>query len=285
MATYNRLNQEDLTVSTDKVVSNAWYNNLNDLTTAFTSSTQTAISTATSQGNFFYEVRPGEDLISSSVQYTISYGHKAGSGSLNFTPTAGALGNTATKCVYRQYAQLVFGDEDSNFVFDGFESNDIWVINIARGSYKHSLKAGSLNLRLNDGTNKLDFTDDSKTSSGSATITNIGRQFNLVSGSDGVRLGTTLSQTDSGSYGFFYPDAGIIIFNGNALRVKTPAYWLAGGSYTAQKLNEKLYTAMSKSSADTGFGFEVDSEEKVSSQYNFIELKTVNLIIHQTHHI
>ena len=281
MASFNRLNPEDISISTDKIVTNTWSGDVNLLTKFITASTQAVFTSATSQGNFFLEVygQPlapagaGSTATTASVQYTISYGHKEGSGSANFTNTSGALGNTATKCIYNQYRQLVFGDETSEFTFDGVVATDIWVVNVARSRYKHSLKAGSLNLRLNDGTNRLDFTDDSKTSSGSATITNIGRQFNLVSGSDGVRLGTTLSQTDSGSYGFFYPDAGIIIFNGNALRVKTPAYWLAGGSYTAQKLNEKMYTAMSKSSADTGFGFEVDSEERVSSQYNFIRVK------------
>ena len=280
MATYNRLNPEDLAVSTDKVVGNAWYNNLNNLNTAFTSSTQTAISTATSQGNFFYEVRPGEDLISSSVQYTISYGHKAGSGSLNFTPTAGALGNTATKCVYRQYAQLVFGDEDSNFVFDGFESNDIWVINIARGSYKHALKAGSLNLKLHpaDASVFSDFfTDDSVTQTGSAVITNLGRQFNLVSGSDGVMSGSKLTQTshyttfgskDSGSFGFVYPDAGVIIFNASALRKRNTTYWEEASSATTEDLAGSMFSAIQR-----GESFVLDSEERISSQFMFVRVK------------
>ena len=106
MATYNRLNPEDTAVSTDKVVSNTWSDNTNILETHFTSSAQTAISTATSQGNFFIEVFSSASNQSvkpiegeGPVQYTVSYGHKAGSGSLEFTPTAGALGNTATKCI------------------------------------------------------------------------------------------------------------------------------------------------------------------------------------------
>ena len=124
MASYIRLNPEDSTVSTDKVVSNTWSDNTNILTNNFTSSTQVAVSTATSQGNFFFEVfssasNQGTDPIEGEgpVQYTLSYGHKAGSGSLNFTATAGALGNTATKCIYNQYRQLVFGDETQNFKF------------------------------------------------------------------------------------------------------------------------------------------------------------------------
>jgi hypothetical protein len=56
MATYNRLNPEDTAVSTDKVVSNTWSDNTNILQDNFTSSAQTAVSAATSQGNFFIEV-------------------------------------------------------------------------------------------------------------------------------------------------------------------------------------------------------------------------------------
>jgi hypothetical protein len=75
----------------------------------------------------------------------------------------------------------------------------------------------------------------------------------------------------SGSYGFFYPDAGFIVINGEALRNETPSYWLRGSSYTSQKLGEKMYNAISNSAA--GYGFEIDSEEKISSQYNFIRVK------------
>jgi hypothetical protein len=270
MASYSRLNPEDLVVSTDKVVSNAWDNNVNKLTTHFTSSTQAVYTHATSQGNFFIEVREGEDTVSSSVEYTISYGHKAGSGSLNFTPTAGALGNTATKVIYNQYRQLVFGNETSNFTFNGFEPNDIWVINVARGRYKHALKAGSLNLKLTDGTNDTYLTDDSVTTSGSSTITNLGRQFNLVSGSDGIMSGSNLNQTvqGSGSLGFIYPDAGIIVFNGEALRNITPTYYDEGTNATTEKIVEKMFDAIV-----LGASFELDAEEKVSSQYMFVRVK------------
>ena len=284
MASYNRLNPEDISISTDKVVSNTWSGDTNILTTHITSSTQAVFTSATTQGNFFIEVYGqelttggsgvGSTATTASVQYTVSYGHSEGSGSANFTNISGALGNTATKCVYNQYRQLVFGDETSNFNFNGTTPKDIWVINIARSRYKHSLKAGSLNLRLEDGAAKLDFTDDSKTQSGSSTITNLGRQFNIVSGSDGVMIGSTLNQSPGGtdgSYGFFYPDAGILIFNGKALRAHTPTYWLSGLGYTAQTLAQKMYTAISRSAV--GYGFEIDSEEKISSQFNFIRVK------------
>ncbi len=273
MSSYSRLNQEDTTVSTDKVVTNAWSDDTNQLTTFFTSSTQAAVSNATSQGNFFLEIYKDDVNLTASapVQFTVAYGHKAGSGSQNFTNTAGALGNTATKAIYRQYAQLVFGDEASNFVFNGHEPNDIWVINVARGRYKHALKEGSLNFELNDGSVRWQFTDDSVTSTGSATITNLGRQFNLVSGSDGVMSGSNLNQTalGSGSYGFVYPEAGVIVFNGEALRNRGDATWDEANAVTAQQKNKSLYESFKASNGN----FTVDSVERVSSQFMFVRVK------------
>ena len=285
MATYNRLNPEDTAVSTDKVVSNTWSNDVNILTTQiFTASVQSTIATATSQGNFFIEVYTSSSKQDPALdkpfqgegnpEFTVSYGNKTGLGAENFTNTAGALGNTATKCIYRQYAQLVFGDENSNFVFNGQEPNGIYVVNISRARYKHGLKAGSLNLTLNDGGGGGDYilTDDSITLTGSAVVTNLGRQFNLVEGTDGVMTGTNLSQTpgnDKGSYGFVYPEAGVIIFNEDALVDKDPAsHFVVPTTSTNESINLKLVGAIQR-----GASFELDSEERVSSQYMFVRVK------------
>ena len=274
MASYSRLNIEDTTVSTDKVVTNAWSADTDTLTTFFTSSTQAVTTNPTSQGNFFLDIYKDDINLTSSVtsQFSVAYGHKAGSGSVPFTNVAGALGNSSTKCIYNQYRQLVYGDENSNFIFNGFEPTDVWVINVARGSYKHSLKGGSLNMVLKDGTNTFHLTDDSVTTTGSATITNLGRQFNLVSGSDGVMSGSTLNQTgaESGSYGFVYPEAGVIVFNGEALRNVTPAFWASGSSATKQEKAHQMYKAFKDTAGAT---FQVDCEERVSSQYMFVRVK------------
>ena len=287
MATYNRLNPEDTAVSTDKVVSNTWSNDVNILTTQiFTASVQAASTTATSQGNFFIEVYTSasnqtvpngggtEIQGEGNPEFTVSYGHKTGLGAANFTNTAGALENTATKCIYRQYAQLVFGDENSNFVFNGHEPNGIYVVNISRARYKHGLKAGSLNLKLNDGSNTSPYTltDDSVTLTGSAVVTNLGRQFNLVEGTDGVMTGTNLNQStnaNKGSYGFVYPEAGVIIFNEDALIDEdTGTHFIVPTGNTNEKMNLKMVGAIQR-----GASFELDSEERVSSQYMFVRVK------------
>ena len=135
--------------------------------------------------------------------------------------------------------------------------------------YKHALKPGSLNIKL-VGTETIELTDDSTTTSGSATVTNIGRQFNLVSGSSGVMSGSSLNQTTagSGSFGFFYPEAGVIVFNAEALRNVDAPNYLKGGSTSTEKRQEQFFENIK-----TGGNFELDSEEKISSQYFFTRVK------------
>ena len=114
------------------------------------------------------------------------------------------------------------------------------------------------------------YTDDSITTSGSATMTNAGRQFNLVSGSLGVMHGTTLNQSTNanvGSYGLFYPDSGFMILNPDALDDEhggTALQPTVTSNLAANNNHQELVDAI-----QAGNSFILDSEEKVSSQYYF----------------
>ena len=282
MAGLIRYGTADVVVDTQKIATSTWSNNTNNLTTTHTSSTQAVYTTATSSGAFYidvYNLPTSSD--SSSVQFAGVYGHKAGSGSLNFTNDSGSLGVSPSKVIYKQYQQLVFGDEESRFNFNDYEPDDIYVINISRQNYKHNLKPGTLNLHLSssksgsdtssaDVVSKLKLTDDSVTTTGSAKVTNAGRQFNIVSGSSGERSGSNLTQIDgSGSYGFFYPDSGFIILNGAALSESIGigdlgTYGVVTGSNSSPVGHRALVQAISG-----GKHFIIDSEEKVTSQYYF----------------
>ena len=286
----------DTVNDTQKVVTSTWTNNTNDLvvSTNNTSSTQASFTAATSSGAHYIEVyNTGISSASAAVQFAVAYGHKAGSGSLDFTNDTGAKGNSPSRNIYNQYRQLVFGDETKNFSFpstgtDAFTPDDIYVININRSRYKNNLKTSTLNLTLcvtqsADAANGqfLILTDDSVTSTGSAEMTNVGRQFNLVSGSNGVRLGDSNVQVaGSGSYGLFYPDAGFIILNPAALKqtltgsATTDSPVISGSlspginANTADNNPQKLLGAISG-----GGSFIVDSEEKISSKYYFTRIK------------
>lgn len=284
MATFIPFQEGDTVDSIDRVFSSAWSDNTDTLTTNhFSSSAQYVTTTSTSSGAFFMEIYDkaptGASLdTTAEVQYSIAYGNKVGSGSVDFSSGTGAAGFSAAKSVYTQYRNLVFGgDETQNFSFDGHIPDDIFVINVNRARYKNALRMGNqFNLTLSGSTSfKLELTDDSVTTSGSANAIRpgVGREFNLVSGSSGVRLGTSNTYvTNSGSYGFVYPDAGLIILNGDALNAPTAQYGLnlniGRGSSTNATNPLKL-----QNSLISGSNFQLDSQEDIASKFYFVRVK------------
>lgn len=270
MATINRYGEGDVVMSTDKVVTSTWSDNTNNLTTFHTSSIQADQTDPNSQGNFFINAyHKATSSVDAEVQFSVGYGHRAGSGSVDFTNDTGSFGFSSTKVVYNQYRQLVYGDETQNFTFSTHTPDDIYFINVNRSRYRHNLKPGSLNLKLTKGANSIELTDDSVTSTGSAVITNIGRQFNLVSGSSGVMLGSNINQVGTtSSYGFVYPDAGLIVLNPDALDVSILNLVSTKTSNTNGNNGTKLLTVM-----EAGDQFIVDSEERITSQYYFTRVK------------
>ncbi len=276
MATFQRFATDDVVITTDKAFTSTWSANTNNLITAHTSSAQASFASPSSSGQFYINVyNEATSSATSAVQYSISYGHINGSGSPDFTNDTGSFGYSATKDIYSQYRSLVFGgDETQQFTFDTVTPDDIYVININRARYKQSLKAGSLNFKIQSGSTAIDLvlTDDSVTRTGSAVITNVGRQFNIVSGTNGVMLGSTLGQTVSGSYGLFYPDAGFIILNPKALDLTGANGGIELGTLrnanTSDKNNQTLFNQIS----GAGY-FILDSQEAISSQYFFARIK------------
>jgi len=268
MSTYNRYAADDIVISTDRVSTSTWSNNTNNLEVAYTSSAQATFGSPTSSGAFRIDVY---NLPTSSnneeVQYSVSYGHRKGSGSLDFTNDTGSFGFSAARDIYSQYRNLVFGTELTDFSFDGVTPDDIFVLNVNRSRYRQNLKPGTLNLKLTGENGEFILTDDFITQNGAATITNIGRQFNLVSGSNGIMSGSTLGQTVSGSFGLVYPDAGFIIFNAAAIS-HSMGIEINKNSNTDGKNHEVFYNAISQS----GY-FILDSEEKITSQYYFTRVK------------
>jgi len=285
MPTYYRYASDDIVISTDKLATSTWTNNVNNLQQAFTSSAQAgdtasfqAFASATSSGAFRIDVyNVATSSAASEIQYALAYGHRKGSGSLDFTNDTGSFGLSPSRAIYSQYRNLVYGTELTDFTFNTFTPEDIFVLNVQRSRYRQNLKAGTLNLTLKgDGTNAnakgsgiLKLTDDSITKTGSAVITNAGRQFNLVSGSNGVMSGSNLQQTAFGSYGFFYPDAGFIVFNATAISASAGIV-VNKGSNAGGKNHQTFFNAISASATAN---FVLDSEEKVTSQYYFTRIR------------
>ena len=285
MSTLIRYAGDDIVIDTKKISTSTWADNTNELKEFHTSSTQTDQTDVNSQGNFYFDIFNMSQSVSQSKEMSIAYGHLKGSGSRDFVNAQGSFGISPTMVNYMQYRQLIYGDENQFFTFDTHVPDDIYIINIERRNYKHNLKPGSLNLTLKGSSHTLKLTDDFETNSGSATISMLGRQFNIVSGASGVMSGSTLSQGPSGSFGLFYPEAGLIILNPDAVRgsgvAGSPSTGINQTAATNTNNNNQLVLLKALANNDyanniagTSDGsFIIDSEEKVTSQYYFTRVK------------
>jgi len=270
---FSRLTPEDLVISADAVTAAMWSNGSPTLNTFFTSSTQLA----SSAGSYYLDVY---NLITSNtaseVQFSIAYGNLLGSGSVLYNPLI--TGNSPTRTIYGQYRNLIIGDENTNFSFNGVESRDIFAISIERSRYKEKILPGVFTLKLS-GSQTITLTDNSLDTT-TISYNDAGRVYQLVSGSNGRATttalfpGITAGYTPSGSYGWFLPDVGLIILNPRALALPAVSGGIALAPDETSNSNgdnhSKLFRAISGSTAAS---FILNSEETLTSDYVFVRVK------------
>jgi hypothetical protein len=266
---FKRLDPEDITISAEAVVAPAWSGQATQLTAFFTASSQVNSTT----GNYYYNIlQLDPDATGAAIQFAAAYGNRLGSGSENIN---GIVGKSPSSVTYGQYRTLINGDEDTDFTFGTTIPNSIYIISVNRSRYKEKLKPGTFNITLTSGSNTIKLTDNSADLT-TISYTDSGRVYDIVSGSNGsafTGLTTTGFTPNSGSYGKFLPDVGLIIFNGEAL--KAP---VVGGGLEAV-LNESnnsdtpsnldlFYSMLAQGSL-----FSVRSEETISSNFVFIRVR------------
>jgi len=147
---YKRFGEFDqVTGKVEVVTTGMWSGDTGSLATFFTSSTQVA---ATS-GDYYYNVYnqdPSND--GAAIQFAIAYGHIGGSGSISLENDDNST--LATKATYAQYKQILLDQDDAQFTFVSsssqgtHDSDDIYVINIARARYKEKMDAGNWSFQL-----------------------------------------------------------------------------------------------------------------------------------------
>ena len=288
--TYTQFNDNDRVNTVDRVFSSAWSGNINELTDSIhTSSTQYPVGehAVTSSAAFYLEVFNSSSAGGTSeVQFSIAYGSLTGKGGVDFNQGVGAENISSTKAIYSQYRSLVFGgDETQNFSFDGHTPDGIYIINVNRARYKNALRMGNFKLALStppsaSGTSSfgstfhtINLSDDSVTTSGSANAirAGVGREFNIVSGSNGIRVGDSNTYvTNSGSFGYIYPDAGLIILNQDALDFGSGSGIGLNTNTTADaacKNPLKLFECIKR-----GGSFILDSQEDIASKFYFVRV-------------
>lgn len=275
---FTRLDPTDFVVSADSVVAPAWSNSATTLTAFYTAS-------STTTGSYYLDVYNAVVTANtSSIQFSIAYGHILGSGSAPLNSLV--LGNSPTRITFGQYRNLIYGDAESavNFGSGNTSSIDLIAIPIDRNRYKESLFPGTFNLQLSgSGNGLIKLTDDSNDAT---TITYVdgGRVFNIVSGSNGSAATSPLlsgassrGYTASGSYGLFLPDIGLIVLNPKALALSSGSGGIGLSLSTAATIGasstnmEAIFQSINK-----GGSFQLNSQETISSDYIFVRIKNAD---------
>jgi len=272
---FKRLDPEDLVLSNEAVTTAAWSNNAPTLTSFFTSSAQAGAASSTSQFYFdIYQTASGDT--SAAVQFGVAYCDSTGNGSTLYNVLV--AGASPTRTNYGQYRTLVLGDENALFTFGNETTEYFYALNIERARYKETLLQGTMTLNLSGSGGNISLTDDSGLG-GAVTFTDAGRRFNLVSGSAGsVFTGVDANgwTANSGSYGFFLPDVGLILLNGEALDGPTAGGGIALGtlrnSNTADYNPTKLFNSLNLAGTG-GKGFTLNSKETLSSDFVFVRAR------------
>ena len=280
MATYKDFNiqPENSLVSSD-IVTNVkdtvsagmWADGDGSMTTFFTSSTQSS-----SNHQYYldtFAANPQTDSTAKS-QFSVAFGHFEGSGSVG---TKGVDGNRASAAIYRQLSNTLLGPNESRFTFADSSGDHttpafIYAISIARQQLREKMDPGNWELHLSgsgggSGPATIKLIDDSGATT-NPVVNQGGRVFNIVSGSiqgGSATIKTAATSQPGGGLGLFYPDMGLLIFNGPVLAGVAVASLSASVASNTEggnvgKFYEKIESA--------GY-FAARREEIISSQHYF----------------
>ena len=222
----------------DTVSSGMWADGAGTITTFFTSSTQSGSSAAYYLD--VYAANPQSDS-TAKPQFSVAYGNFRGSGSAG---KLGVDGNRASAAIYRQLTNTLLGPTEEKFTFAGSGANItpeyVYAISVARQQLREKMDPGNWEIHISgSGNNKYKFIDDS------AATTD-----------------PTVNQ-GGGAYGLFYPDLGILVFNGPALNAS--ASLSTDLTINAEKGNVgKFYEDIRVASY-----FQARREEVITSQHYF----------------
>jgi hypothetical protein len=278
MSTFKRFDEDDIVrANPTEVTFGIWTGDTGSLSQFFVGTQTGSLS-----GQYYwdvYNINPSSS--DAEKQFAVAYGHRTGGG--NVTLTLDDAATLSTQATYLQYRNLLLEPEDTQFTFDGsYNSDHIYVINIARARLKEKLDPGNWLLTLSGSNGKFTFIDDSGQTLGSS-FGQSGAVFNIVSGSlTGVSGSTVAASTSStkGGFGLVYPALGIMVLNPDAI---TQTVGLLSGSYavsgsrpfapvTASTVNSYNHAGL-VNSIQLGADFQARSAENISSTHYFVRLR------------
>lgn len=262
---FKRLDPEDISISAEAISSPLWSTGTATLSQFFTSSNQVNGPT----GEYYYKVFDDNSTYLN-TQFSITFGNRQGGGTIQYN--ASVPGKSPSSTIYGQFRNLVFGDEDTGFIFGAIPQDSIYVITFDRARYKEKLLPGSFNMILQNAATgvSVQLTDNSKDIS-TISYVDAGRVYELISGSNGSAHSGLGYTTNQGSYGKFLPDVGVVIINAAALDLASPEGIALGTIATTNTANfniDKLFSAIAE-----GASMEVLTEETISSNYIFVRVR------------
>ena len=274
---YKKFNTTDIVTAKNEIVTTGlWSNGSGSLTSFYTgSSTSIAGMSGSATSNYYHNVYASANTGSAAVEFSVAYGHKYGSGSATYTNNPNTT--FATKATYFQYRALLTDTAETSFNFysgsqlDGYASNEIYVINVARSNYRERMDAGNWQITLKGTSGSFTFIDNSNEK---FNTTNAGtNEYNIVSGT--LNLGqnidsviNTYTASNKQGYGKFYPDYGILVFNPTALAATLGAQTITpSGTGVDSYDSHKFFNAISG-----GANFEARRIENVSTAHYFVRV-------------
>ena len=259
-----------------------WSENMNPYSNSFASGIGFFTSTAqlSQSGDYYVNLfhRNPATNPSAQVQFAVAYGHRRGSGSFGDANTVGQnLNDTPTRAIYSQYRNMLLPPTDQVFSFGngsgGTDNPDqILVINVQRARFRQKMDPGNWELRMGSGSNPTTWPNafstfiDASGAGDDATINAAGRVFGVYSGSGGVTQSSI-------QFGLFYPDQGVIVFNGNRL---SSSLGMNFNQSNPDLLNNTLLQPRNHLTASARISgssyFLARSEEKVTSTHYFVRV-------------
>jgi hypothetical protein len=207
------------------------------------------VTTSLAAANESYYVGIANSASPTVSEFTVAFGSLNGYGSLVETNTI-----AETKAVYKQFASMLLAPNEvsggffisrnkstsavpTTAVLSSGPDEEIYVLVGTRSNMKDRINKKNWNLILTgsdahgSGSIALSLTDDS--ADDNPTPTPAGPRYNIVSGSDGTISG---SGAATKTFGFFYPDMGVLLFSGAELSASISGMGTASlGSHTGSQ--------------------------------------------------
>ena len=237
-----------------------------------------------SNEKYYFNVTQAHPLSSSAeIQFSVAFGHIAGSGSDQYgdsdTDSSNLIGET--QAIYKQFTNLFLEETEASGGFmisqqagtnssvgsAGTRDDYIYILIGKRARFKDRMNKKVWTIALSGssaaGSGKtLYLTDDSATVAGTATPA--GQRYNIVSGA----LGTVSGSGYTGkTYGWFYPEMGMMVFSGIELSSSLPGYSNEADGYS--HVTASFAAGATARLSSSGFAPNLDAQ---SNQFNALRL-------------